>query len=244
MAPRFFVPLDLAPATVGKTLDLPDGVVHHATRVLRLSVGDALALFNGAGGEYAVTITRIDKRGVTVRIDRYDPVERESSLAITLAQAIASSDAMDRAVRKATELGVLAIQPLVTGRSAALPSGERSIKRVAHWRQVAIAACEQCGRNRVPDIPEPRSFADWLAEWRGSGIMLVPDARASLASLAAPSPPLALLIGPEGDWLPHEAAAASQARFATVRLGPRVMRVDTAVAVGLGAAQLLWGDLR
>src|SRR5512135_334458 len=150
-APRFFAPLELAPEIVGTVVTLPQAAAHHATRVVRLAVGDALTLFNGEGGEYAATLITIDRKAVTVRVDAFDPVERESPLAVTLAQAVAANDAMDYAIRKAVELGVASIAPLVTERSAPLPPGERADKRLAHWRQIVIAACEQCGRNRVPD---------------------------------------------------------------------------------------------
>ena len=242
--PRFFVALDLAPAMAGQTLDLPDAAAHHAVRVLRLTVGDSVRLFNGSGGEYAATITGIDKRGVAVRIDHYDPVERESSLALTLAQAITANDAMDYAVRKATELGVTSIQPIISARSAPLPAGERGTKRHGHWRQVAIAACEQCGRNRIPEIGAAQSLSDWLPAWRGSGVMLVPDAERTLAAIGKLAAPIALLIGPEGGWIDAEVSAALRAGFIAVRLGPRILRADTAATAALAAIQLLCGDFR
>jgi 16S rRNA (uracil1498-N3)-methyltransferase len=212
--------------------------------VLRLAAGDALTLFDGTGGEFDATLERVDKRGATVRVLRFVPIERESPLAVTLAQGIAANDAMDSALRRATELGVTSIQPLVTARSSPLPAGERADKRFAHWRQVAIAACEQCGRNRVPDVAPPRPFADWLGEWTGSGVVLVPGAHRSLASFAGGSAPLALLIGPEGGLDAREVAAAQAKGFAAITLGPRVLRTETAAATGLALAQALWGDLR
>jgi 16S rRNA (uracil1498-N3)-methyltransferase len=241
-APRFFVGLELTPAMRGRTLALPDPAAHHATRVVRLGAGDALTLFTGAGGEYAATIADVGKRGTTVRIDAFDPVERESPLAVTLAQAVAANDAMDHAVRKATELGVSAIQPLQAERSAPLPAGERRDKRHAHWRQVAIAACEQCGRNRVPEICPVLALPDWLRAWRDGGAVFVPDGDHAMASL--PAAPSALLIGPEGGFAPGEIGAARNAGFMTVRLGPRVLRTETAGIAALAALNVLWGDLR
>jgi 16S rRNA (uracil1498-N3)-methyltransferase len=243
-APRFFVALDLAPGMVGETIDLPDPAAHHATRVVRLGVRDALTLFDGAGGEYAATITGIDRRGTAVRIDGYAPVEREAALSITLAQAIVANDAMDYAVRKATELGVAAVQPLVAARSAPLPAGERGDRRHAHWRQIAIAACEQCGRNRVPDVLAPQPLGAWARAWQGGGIVLAPQAQRGLAGLPAPSAPLALLIGPEGGLTAEEVAAASRSGFTAVRLGPRVLRAETAAVAALAALHALWGDFR
>jgi len=241
-APRFFVPLEPAPARVGSTLELPEAVAHHATRVVRLGPGDALTLFDGTGGEYTATIVGSGRRGVSVRIEAFDPVERESPLAIVLAQAIAASDAMDYAVRKATELGAAAIQPLVTERSAPLPAGERGERRLAHWRQIVVAACEQCGRNRLPAVRAPRALSDWLADRPDGGVVLAPEGASSLAAL--PAAPRALLIGPEGGLAAGELAAARRAGFVAVRLGPRVLRTEPAAVAALAAVHALWGDLR
>ncbi len=241
--PRFFVDLDLA-RSIGETLELPEPTAHHAVRVVRLGVGDRLTLFTGTGGEYAATVTRIDKHGTGVRLDAFDSVERESPLAVTLAQGIAANDAMDYAVRKAVELGVAAIQPVVTARSAALPSGERGERRLAHWRQIAIAACEQCARNRIPEIAAPRPFGGWLSAWKSGGVIVQPFAPESLASLPRPTSPLALVVGPEGGFEQSEIDAAAARGFAAVRLGPRVLRAETAGVAALAALQALWGDLR
>ena len=241
-APRFFVGLALSPAAVGQTFALPDAAAHHAIRVVRLGAGDALTLFTGTGGEYAATIADVGKRGAAVRIDAFDAADRESPLAVTLAQAIAANDAMDLAVRKATELGVAAIQPLITERSAPLPAGERRDKRLAHWRQIAVAACEQCGRNRVPEIFAVTTLPAWLGVWRGGGVVFAPDGEQSMAAL--PAAPSALLVGPEGGLAANEIAAARAAGFIAARLGPRVLRTETAGMAALTAVNVLWGDLR
>ena len=241
-APRFYSSLPLAHGEAGSTIELPEAIAHHAVRVVRLAVGDALTLFDGSGGELPATLVRADKRGAAVRVEGLVPVERESPLALTLALAIAANDAMDSAVRRATELGVTAIQPLVTARSAPLPSGERGDRRHAHWQAVAVAACEQCGRNRVPGVARPAPFAEWLAAWRGSGILFLPEGAQPLAAIAQPPAPLALLIGPEGGFDAREAAAARAGGFHAVRLGPRVLRVETAAAAGLAVLQSQWGD--
>jgi 16S rRNA (uracil1498-N3)-methyltransferase len=243
-APRFFSPVPLARDPAGTVVELDESVAHHATRVLRLAAGDALTLFDGTGGEFDALLERVDKRGAAVRVLRFLPVERESPLAVTLAQAIAANDAMDSAIRKATELGVTSIQPLVTARSSPLPSGERADKRLAHWRHVAVAACEQCGRNRIPDVAPPQSIADWLRGWAGGGILFVPGARQSVAKIARRAAPLALLIGPEGGFDEREVAAAQAKGFEALALGPRVLRTETAAAAGLALVQTLWGDLR
>jgi len=240
--PRFFVPTGLASGQIGATVELHESAAHHATRVLRLSAGDGLTLFDGTGGEYAVTLAHVDKRGATVRVDGYLPIDRESPLAVTLAQGIAANDAMDYAIRKATELGVTSIQPLVTARSAPLPTGERGDRRLAHWRGVAIAACEQCGRNRVPEVSPPQAVTEWLGAWAGSGIVFAPGAERSLAALAQPPAPLALLIGPEGGFEERELRAARARDFHPVRLGPRVLRTETAAVAALAVLQSMWGD--
>jgi 16S rRNA (uracil1498-N3)-methyltransferase len=236
------MPLD--PALVHETIELPEPIAHHAVNVLRLGSGASLTLFDGSGGEYAATLVRAEKRAATARIECFVDVERESPLALTLAHGIAAGDAMDAAVRKATELGVVSIQPLVTARSAPFSQGERGERRVAHWRQVAVAACEQCGRNRVPSVPAPRRLDEWLAAWRGRGIVFSPEAQQSVAALPRPDVPLALLIGPEGGFEAREIDAALRARFHAARLGPRVLRTDTAAAAGLAVLQSLWGDAR
>ena len=243
-APRFYTPVPLARESRGTLIDLAEPVAHHAARVLRLGPGDALTLFDGAGGEFDALLERVDKRGATARVERFQPIERESPLALTLAQAIAANDAMDFAVRKATELGVASIQPLVTARSAPLPAGDRGEKRLAHWRQIAVAACEQCGRNRIPDVAPPQALSEWIGGWTGSGIVFAPEATRSIATLEQPTLPLALLIGPEGGFEPREVAAARAKGFTPVAVGPRVLRTETAAIAALAVVQTLWGDLR
>lgn len=242
--PRFLVPPELMHAALGRTIPIPQAVAHHAVRVVRLGVGDALTLFDGTGGEYAATLTRAERNDVRVRIESFDPVERESLLPVTLAQAVAANDAMDYAVRKAVELGVGAIQPLITERSARLRAGERGDKRLAHWRGIAIAACEQSGRNRVPPIAPPAVWDDWVAGWTGTGILFAQSAAEPLAALSRPMLPVALAIGPEGGFTAREIEVAREAAFRVVSLGPRVLRSETAAAAGLAAMQTLWGDLR
>jgi len=175
---------------------------------------------------------------------RFVAVERESPLDVTLAQGIAANEAMDVAVRKATELGVTSIQPLVTARSSPLPPGERAEKRLAHWQHVTIAACEQCGRNRIPDVAAPVAIGGWLRRWTGGGVVFDPGATQSIATVARPASPLALLIGPEGGFDPREVAAAQAKGFVALALGPRVLRTDTATVACLALVQAFWGDLR
>jgi 16S rRNA (uracil1498-N3)-methyltransferase len=241
-APRFFAPDALSPSSVGSEIALPDAVAHHAVRVRRLAPGDAIALFDGSGGEYAATITRAGKRDAFARIDRFDPVEREPALAVTLAQSIAATDTMDAIVRHAVELGAAAIQPIVSERSARFPAGDHGAKRLAHWRQVVVAACEQCGRNRVPEVHDPLPLGDWLSHAR-AGIVLDADAGASLANVA-PASDLCALVGPEGGLTEREVAQASRAGLHPVRLGPRILRAETAALAALATVNLMWGDFR
>jgi 16S rRNA (uracil1498-N3)-methyltransferase len=244
--PRFLCAGELAADAVGSEYRLPDAVAHHALRVLRLSVGDRLTLFTGAGGEFAATLTRADKRDAVVRIDAFDSIARECPLAVTLVQGIAANDAMDHAIRRSVELGVAVVQPVLTARSARLPAGERGTKRLAHWRQIVVAACEQCGRNRIPDVKEVVALDRWLVA-RGStdgGLVLSPTATASLADLRQPRDVLDLLVGPEGGLAPDEIAGAERAGMTAVRLGPRVLRTETAALAALAAINARWGDFR
>ena len=225
---------------------LPDAVAHHALRVLRLAVGDRIVLFTGAGGEFAATLVRADKREAVAHIDAFDPVERESDFPVTLVQGIAANDAMDHAVRRAVELGAAAIQPVLTTRSARVPDGERGEKRLAHWRQIVIAACEQCGRNRVPAVHDVVTLERWLAgrDAGVTGLVLSPTADVAIASTPRPPQALEMLIGPEGGFTPDEVALVERRGMVAVRLGPRVLRAETAALASLAAINALWGDFR
>lgn len=244
-APRFHVSVPLSTADVGREIALPDAAAHHALRVLRMSVGDALTLFTGAGGEFVVTLVRADKRSANVRIDAFFAVEREAPIEITLVQGVAATDAMDLVVRGAVELGVAAIQPVLTARSARLPTGERGDKRLTHWRQIAIAACEQCGRNRIPPIHDTIALPDWLAQRAARpGFVLAPESVTPIAAAAAPAPGADALIGPEGGFAADEIAAAVRSGLVATRMGSRILRTGTAALAVLAALNALWGDFR
>lgn len=245
--PRFFLRFVLPRDSVGTTFDLPDDVSLHALRVLRLRVGSPICLFDGQGGEYHATLERADRRGASARIDRFDPVEREWHDAPTLVMALIATDAMDNALRKAVELGVSAIAPVIASRSQGTLAGARAEKRLLHWRSIAIAACEQCGRNRIPSIAEPIGFQDWLRDTHsraGPAVIAGPGAKQSLASFAAHSPPRTIVIGPEGGFTDDEMAQAVAHGLAPVHLGPRVLRADTAVIAALAIVAALAGDAR
>lgn len=241
MTSRFFCPQPLAP---NSRAELPAAAAHHALRVLRLSVGDDVTLFNGEGGEYPGRIAEAG-RAVRVQLGDWHAVERESPLDMTLAQALPSGDKMDFVVQKAVELGVARIQPLLAARSVVRLSGERAARRVEHLRQVAISACEQCGRNRLPEIAPILDLRQWLGQlaqdneiWR---LLLSPQGGRRPRELAGRR--FLLLVGPEGGLDKEEAAAARLAGFADLSLGPRILRTETAGPAALAALGALHGDL-
>ena len=229
----------------GALIALPATAAHHLARVLRAAVGDALIVFND-GIEFSAAIARIDKHGVTVKIGGGTPVDRENPLACVLGQAISSGERMDVTLQKAVELGVRGVQPLYSERSIVRLDAERTVRRVEHWQQVMISACEQCGRNKVPAVAPPRPIIDWLGglpaprdgELR---ILLSPRAEQRLAGLQRPAEVL-LLAGPEGGYTEAEVAFARQRGFVELRLGPRVLRTETAALAALAALNTLWGD--
>jgi 16S rRNA (uracil1498-N3)-methyltransferase len=234
------------PLAPGTELVLPPQPAHHAARVLRLKTGDAVTLFNGEGGEFAARLIRIDARIVVAAIDARRAVERESPLNVTLAQGLATAERMDSIVQKSVELGVGAIVPLATARSVSKLDQARAARRLEHWRKIAMSACEQCGRNRLPEIFPIIQIEAWLSQPAAASLrlMLAPDAAESLAAIAQPEGKIELLIGPEGGFAPEETAAAKQAKFRAVRLGPRVLRTETAAPAALAALNALCGDWR
>jgi 16S rRNA (uracil1498-N3)-methyltransferase len=235
-APRFFVDRPLPHTPTGRDFELPEAAARHVALALRMRPGDALALFDGTGGEFAATITRIDKRGVAASIDRFDPVERESPHRVALVQAVIANDPMDWAVRKAVELGVAVVQPVLAARSQGSARGEKSERRLAHWRGIAVAACEQCGRNRVPDVLPVVTLADWLdgpGAATGRVLVLAPGAPRSLADACAAALPAAVIVGPEGGFTDDELALAARRGVERVGLGPRVLRAETAAVAAL-----------
>jgi 16S rRNA (uracil1498-N3)-methyltransferase len=242
MTPRLFVDVGEVSLAQGASAELPEAAAHHALRVLRLRDGDAVTLFDGTGGEWRATIAAAGRRGATVAIGAHDPVERESPLAATLVVSTLATDAMDYAVRKAVELGAAAILPVVAARSQ---GGSRGDRRVEHWRKIVVAACEQCGRNRVPPVELPQPLGAWLATRDVSkpGVVLAPGGEATLAAVGAVDA-IDVLVGPEGGFDDGEIAAATKAGLRAVSMGPRVMKAETACVAALAALQALRGDLR
>jgi 16S rRNA (uracil1498-N3)-methyltransferase len=232
------------PLSPGAEIALPETAARHAVTVLRLQVGDTLSLFNGEGGEYRATLVAVSKREARVRLTQFQATERESPVDITLALGISAGERMDYSLQKATELGVSAIAPLATERSVVKLAGERAGKRLQHWQHVVIAACEQCGRNRVPAVAPVQKLFDYLAavDRNQRLLMLSPDADTPL-KLVAPTAAAVLLIGPEGGLAPAEYQAAQASGFEPVKLGPRILRTETAPVAALAVLQALWGDL-
>jgi len=267
--PRFYCDLQLAPDHL---VALPDAVARHAVGVLRLRAGEAVVLFNGDGAEYHGVLENCGGKGASVRLaSRHEPA-RESPLQVRLAQGISSGERMDYTLQKAVELGVSAIQPLTMRRTVVRLSEDKAIKRRAHWQGVVNSACEQCGRNVLPPVAEIREFVEWqrgraqesetqirrrdacatgVAWQRGSAeeaetlkLLLDPEGDLCLRDLPPPTSPILLLAGPEGGFDPAERKQAAAAGFHGLRLGPRVLRTETAALAALAAMQAVWGDFR
>ena len=234
---RFFID---APLSLGQH-ELPEDQAHYIARVLRLAAGDAVQLFDGSGQEYRGTLIEAGKKRVLVELTEQLAGMAESPLAIHLGQGLSRGERMDWAIQKATELGVTEITPLVSERCEVRLKDERADKRLAHWRQVAISACEQCGRSVVPLIHPPVTLAEWQASVQAELKLVLHPVAVPLQQHARPQS-LAFLIGPEGGLSEAEVNAAQAAGFQPARLGPRVLRTETAPVVALSVAQQLWGD--
>jgi len=224
---------------------MPPDAAHHASRVLRLREGDRVEIFDGIGNERRGVIAGISGKHVEIGELAATNSNRESPLRTVLAQAMASSEKMDWVVQKATELGVTEIQPLDTERSVARLSAERAEKRLEHWRSVAISACEQCGRNVLPEIHAPLDIMAWLRQTQTAPetkLILLPQGAASLHAQPKPQAGVVLLIGAEGGFTAAESETALNSGFAAIRMGARVLRTETAAVAGLSALQMLWGD--
>lgn len=240
-APRIYTEQPLSP---GARLALEASSAHHIAKVLRMQPRQSLILFNGDGNDYTATIDVIDRRGVTVAIDTASAVERESPLAVHLGIAVSKGERMDWVVQKAVELGVAEITPLVSERVEVRVQGERADKKLQHWTGIAVSACEQCGRNRLPRLHGITALPDWLRDVRAERRLVLHHRSPQPLSGAAPAPrSVALLIGPEGGLSAAEITAAEHAGFAPLQLGPRVLRTETAPLAALSILQFVWGDL-
>ena len=233
-----------APLEPGTRLRLEGSAASHVTRVLRLRVGAALTLFNGTGGEYEASIDKAHGGELTVAVGTHHAIERESPLTVTLVQGVSRGERMDLVVQKATELGVARLVPVITERSVVKLDAHQADRKLLHWRAIVIAACEQCGRNRLPELLAPLGLGEFLREEapRGTRLLLSPQATRGLDELERDAA-VTVLIGPEGGLSQPEQEAAARAGFEAVRLGPRVLRTETAAITALALLQRQWGDL-
>jgi 16S rRNA (uracil1498-N3)-methyltransferase len=244
MISRFHCPFPLHP---GATVQLPDDAAHHALKVLRVGAGETAILFDGLGGQWLATL---HPAGKTLRatLDSFQPDDYEPPVAVTLAQCLPTGDKMDYVVQKAVELGVTRIVPVAAKRSVVRLSGDRMERRVVHWQHIAIAACEQSGRNRVPTVTPVVDLPQYLAQAQVENdirwICLPEDASGAirLRDQAPPQRTITLFVGPEGGFEDSEIRAARAAGFVPLRLGSRVLRTETAGPAALAAIMALWGD--
>jgi 16S rRNA (uracil1498-N3)-methyltransferase len=240
--PRFYCS---PPLPLSGSFELPPDAAHHAARVLRLREGNPVQIFDGLGNERYGVIDELGGKRVIINCIAAIDIDRESPLKVLLAQALSSSEKMDWVIQKATELGVAEIQPIDTERSVVKLTAERTTKRLDHWQQVAISACEQCGRNTLPLIHAPLDIMVWLQQTKSmpdAKYILLPEGVASLRDQAKPPGKVMLLIGAEGGFSQAESTAALHCGFTSIRLGSRVMRTGTAAIAGLAVLQSLWGD--
>ena len=239
--PRFYCP---QPLTSGATVDLPESVAHHL-HVVRMQAGAALTLFDGRGGQYQATLADIGKRRATATVGAHEALEVELPYAVTLAQGLPEGSKMDWIIEKAVEMGVARVQPLAAQRSVVRLSGERAEKRQAHWQEVAVAASEQSGRNRVMGVDLPCDCMPWMAAppaAAGLRILLSPRGHGSLAAWAHANPAQAvcLLVGPEGGFNEREEQAAIDTGALALSMGPRILRTETAGIAAVAALNAAW----
>jgi len=230
----------------GAEAELPASAAYHVARVLRLRAGAPLTVFDGSGDDFRCEIVSIEGERVRVRVGERAAGLRESPLAITLVQAVSRSERMDWTLQKATELGVRTIAPVLSARSVVRLDEAQAAKKLRHWQAIVAGACEQCGRSTLPEVRSPVELRRFLAGSPRSGqrLVLSPDGPASLAGLSSVATRVELLIGPEGGLDDAELDEAVRAGYAPVRLGPRVLRTETAGIVALAVLQALWGDLQ
>ncbi len=235
------------PIVAHSAVELPEPSRRHVVQVLRLRKGNTLTLFDGLGGEFPAEITDISKRTMQVQIGEKSDVVRESPLYIHLLQGLSKGERMDYTVQKATEAGVAEITPIITERTVVRINAERFAKKLHHWQQIAISACEQSGRTRIPKIHPPLAFnklMENLAQTplQGTGFLMDTTGAHSFKSYDAPTNPIHFLVGPEGGITPGELEAARNAGFLPVQMGPRIFRTETMCVAAITAMQLLWGD--
>jgi len=239
MVPRFYVD---APLRAGSVCTLSEDAAHHAIHVLRLREGEDVTLFNGRGGEFAARIASIQRLKIAIDLLQHRPIEREAPLRVTLVQGVSAGEKMDSTVRKAVELGVAAVQPVLAARSVARPKGDRADSRRGHWQKVVIAACEQCGRNRIPEVHPLVALQDYRGAGDAMKVLLSPSAALAFSKAVAKGSEFILAAGPEAGFTAEEEALLASAGFVPASLGPRVLRTETAAVAALAALSALRGD--
>jgi 16S rRNA (uracil1498-N3)-methyltransferase len=237
---RFFIDQELLP---GSDITLDEPVCRYISQVLRMRVGQRFTLFDGGGSDFEAELKTADRRGCSARVIRETSREPPSRLKLHLGIGISRGERMDFAIQKSVELGVAAITPLFTARSMVQLKADRRDKRLVHWQGVIRSACEQSGRSLIPQLHPPTGLPEWLTAYPG-GLMLHHKAKDTLATRPPPGTDLNLLIGPEGGLSEAERMLAVASGFTGVRLGPRVLRTETAPIAALAAIQVLWGDFR
>lgn len=240
---RLYLDIPLVPGT---EVDLDERSAHHVARVLRMKAGMPVQLFDGRGKEAVVCLELVDKRRVRARIEALLDRAVESPLPLVLGQGISRGERMDFTLQKSVELGVQCIVPLWTEHSQVQLDAARLAKRMEHWRGIIISACEQCGRNVLPQLLLPMPLREWVGELASgeTGLLLDPMQSTRLAALQAPAGTVRLLAGPEGGLSAAECQWAREAGFTGIALGPRILRTETAALAALAALQTLWGDFR
>ncbi|HEU4353777.1 MAG TPA: 16S rRNA (uracil(1498)-N(3))-methyltransferase [Burkholderiales bacterium] len=239
MAPRFYID---APLRAGSVCTLPEDAAHHAIHVLRLRAGEDITVFNGRGGEFAARIASIQRLKIAIDLLQHRAIERESPLCVMLVQGVSAGEKMDSTLRKAVELGVAAMQPVLAARSVARPKGERAEGRHAHWHKVVVAACEQCGRNRIPEVHALMALSDYRPSGTAARILLSPRSQQPLSKLSLQGNDFVVAAGPEAGFTAEEEAALVSSGFIAASLGPRVLRTETAAVAALAALSALRGD--
>ena len=239
MIPRFYVD---APLRAGSVCTLSEDAAHHAIHVLRLREGEDVTLFNGRGGEFAARIASIQRLKIAIDLLQHRPIEREAPLRVTLVQGVSAGERMDSTVRKAVELGVAEVQPVLAARSVARPKGDRADSRRGHWQKVVIAACEQCGRNRIPEVHPLVALQDYRGAGDAMKVLLSPSAALPFSKAVAKGSEFILAAGPEAGFTAEEEALLAGAGFVPASLGPRVLRTETAAVAALAALSALRGD--
>lgn len=233
-----------SPLSNNSTVNLSTDAFGHVVRVLRLSDGDNITLFNGSGDDFSATLTNVSKKSAQAVITAIKPVNNESPLTLHLGQGISRGDRMDFTLQKSVELGVSAITPLFTERCGVKLTGDRLTKKLEQWQKIVIAACEQSGRSKVPEVMAPMTLNQWLEQQTDAlKINLHPKAQHTIMGLTPQTNNIRLLIGPEGGLSDEEIAAAKNAEFIDVLIGPRILRTETAALTAITALQCRYGDL-